>query len=33
MSSKQLNMVQAINSTLDLLMAENDSIILLGEDI
>ena len=33
MSSKQLNMVQAINSTLDMLMKEDDSIILLGEDI
>ncbi len=33
MSSKQLNMVQAINSTLDSFMAKDDSVILLGEDI
>ncbi len=28
-----MNMVQALNSTLDMRMAEDDSIILLGEDI
>ena len=28
-----MNMVQAINSTLDMKMAADDSIILLGEDI
>ena len=33
MSSKQLNMVQAINSTLDYALSKNDSVVLLGEDI
>ncbi|EQD35943.1 pyruvate dehydrogenase E1 component beta subunit, partial [mine drainage metagenome] len=33
MTSKQLNMVQAINSTLDYALSKNDSVVLLGEDI
>lgn len=33
MSTRTMNMVQAINSTLDYLMANDDSIVLLGEDI
>ncbi|WYY00936.1 alpha-ketoacid dehydrogenase subunit beta [Oxyplasma meridianum] len=33
MSSKPMNMVQALNSQLDLKMGQDDSIILLGEDI
>ena len=33
MSSKVMNMVQALNSTMDFRMSEDDSIILLGEDI
>ncbi|HKJ96627.1 MAG TPA: alpha-ketoacid dehydrogenase subunit beta [Thermoplasmataceae archaeon] len=33
MSSKVMNMVQSLNSTMDLRMSQDDSIILLGEDI
>lgn len=33
MSSKVMNMVQALNSTMDFRMSQDDSIILLGEDI
>ena len=33
MTSRQLNMVQAINSTLDFALSKNDSVVLLGEDI
>ena len=33
MSSKQLNMVQAINSTLDYALSKNNDVVLLGEDI
>lgn len=33
MSTKQMNMVQALNTTLDASMSRDDSIILLGEDI
>lgn len=33
MSAKLVNMVQALNSALDLKMSQDDSIILLGEDI
>lgn len=33
MSSKAMNMVQALNSTLDFRMSQDDSILLLGEDI
>ncbi|MGP6220583.1 alpha-ketoacid dehydrogenase subunit beta [Caldiplasma sukawensis] len=33
MSSKTMNIVQALNSTLDQMMAKDDRIILLGEDV
>ncbi|MHB1440442.1 MAG: alpha-ketoacid dehydrogenase subunit beta [Cuniculiplasma sp.] len=33
MSSKTMNLVQSINSTLDYMMGKDDSIVLLGEDI
>lgn len=33
MSTKAMNMVQALNSTLDLKMSADDSVLLLGEDI
>ena len=33
MSSKTMNLVQSINSTLDYMMTRDTSIILLGEDI
>lgn len=33
MSTKNMNMVQSLNSTLDYIMGQDDSVILLGEDI